>query len=519
MPATNLKDRAAQGFLWSAVNHGAMQVLNAVFGIVLARLLTQEDYGLIGMLTVFTLIANSLQDSGFVTALTNKRDATRSDYNAVFWFNIVVSLCLYLLFFACAPLIADFFGEPILTPLSRYYFFGFFIASFSIVPRAILFRQLRQRELAIMGLVSLLVSGTVGIAMALGGMAYWGLATQTLTFNLMVTLLSWAFSGWRPSPPTPKGGGGTGPIREMFGFSSKMLITNIFIGVNNNIFSLVLGKLYTKHEVGTYNQANKWNTMGASTITGMVQGVAQPTFVQVGDDPERLRRAFSKMLRLTCFVSFPVMFGLALVAPEFITVLITDKWLPSARLMQLLCIGGAFLPIATLYYNLIIARGKSDIYMWNTIAQGCAILASILMVHATSHLSPLTSHLSPPTSHLSPLTSHLSPPTSHLPPHSLDLMVLAYVAIVILWVGIWHFFLYQEIRYPFRSALRDILPFLLVAAAAMAVTCFATRWIASPRLLLASRIPLAVLLYLGLLWLFGANILRECIGYLLKKKK
>ena len=458
-----------------------MQVLNAVFGILLARQLSQADYGLIGMLTIFTLIANSLQDSGFVTALTNKKDATHKDFNSVFWFNIGVSFCLYVLFWGCAPLIAQFFNEPILTNLSRYYFFGFFIASFSIVPRAILFRQIKQKELAIMAIVSLLVSGVVGIVMAYNGMAYWGLATQTIVFNLMVSILSWILSGWKPSWRYS-----SQPTREMFAFSSKMLMTNIFIGVNNNIFSVVLGKIYTKHEVGTYNQANKWNTMGASTITGMVQGVAQPTFVQMGDDPERLRRAFSKMLRFTCFVSFPVMFGLALVAPEFITVLITDKWLPSAHLMQLLCIGGAFLPIATLYYNLIIARGKSDVYMWNVIAQGCAILGSILMVYAAG--------------------GHIT--------H----MVLAYVAIVILWVGIWHRFLYQEIRYPFLSALRDILPFLLIAAATMTATYFATRWIGSPLLLLVSRILLAALLYLALLWLFGAKILRECIGYLLKKK-
>lgn len=498
MLTTDLKTKAARGFLWGALNNGAMQVLNAVFGIVLARKLDQADYGLIGMLTIFTLVANSLQDSGFVTALTNKRNATHHDYNAVFWFNIGVSFILYVLFFCCAPLIAYIYHEPILTNLSRYYFAGFFIASFSIVPRAILFRQIKQRELAIMGLISLIISGTVGIIMAYNGMAYWGLATQTITFNLMVSILSWVLSGWKPCLPTPKGGWWTffAPIREMFSFSSKMLITNIINQVNNNIFSVVLGLLYNKNVVGTYTQANKWNTMGASTITGMVQGVAQPTFVEVGDDLERLRRAFSKMLRFTSFVSFPVMFCLALVAPEFIVTLIKEKWLPSAHLMQILCIGGAFLPIATLYFNLIISRGKSDVYMWNVIAQGCAILGAILMIHGIEFLIPHSSFLIP---------------------HSVTLMVLAYVLIVILWTGIWHRFLYQEIRYPFLSALKDMLPFLLTAGVTMLITWFATRWIESPPILLIVRILMATLIYLGLLWLFGAKILRECIGYLMKR--
>jgi O-antigen/teichoic acid export membrane protein len=271
--------------------------------------------------------------------------------------------------------------------------------------------------------------------------------------------------------------------------------------VNNNIFPLVLGRIYTKDEVGTYTQANKWNIMGASTITGMVQGVAQPTFVEVGDDLERLRRAFSKMLRFTSFVSFPVMFCLALVAPEFIVTLLKEKWLPSAHLMQILCIGGAFLPIATLYFNLIISRGKSDVYMWNVIAQGCAILGAILMVYGFGFRN-----------------LEFSLFTFDFSLQTLTLMVLAYVAIVILWTGIWHRFLYQEIRYPFRSALKDMLPFLLFAAVTMFITWFATRWIDNLLILLIVRIILAASIYLGLLWFFGAKILKECIGYLLKRK-
>ena len=212
--------------------------------------------------------------------------------------------------------------------------------------------------------------------MAYNDLAYWGLATQTILFNLTVSVLSWIVSGWRPSLTVT-----LQPIREMFGFSSKMLITNIFNQINNNIFALVIGKLYTKTEVGLYSQANKWNMMGAQTITGMVQGVAQPTFVQVGDDKDRLCHSFSKMLRFTCFVSFPVMFGLSLIAPEFIVILITDKWLPSALLMRILCVGGAFLPISTLYFNMLIARGKSNIYMWNIICQGLVMLASIITIH------------------------------------------------------------------------------------------------------------------------------------------
>lgn len=474
--AESLKDKTAKGFFWGLMSNGLMQVLNAVFGIVLARRLSQDDYGLIGMMTIFTCIASSLQDSGFISALTNRREPSHRDYNAVFWFNVGVSGCLYVLFFACAPLLAVFYDEPLLTSLFRYYSLGFVAAAFSIVPRAMLFKQMRQRELAVVSVVSLAVSGSVGVGMAWCGMAYWGLATQSICYTALVSVLSWVLSGWRPSRVVS-----LEPVREMFGFSSRMLVTSIFSQVNNNVFSVVLGRFYSKSEVGLYNQANKWNTMGASTINGMVQGVAQPAFVAVGDDVVRLRRVFSKMLRFTCFVCFPLMFGLAMVAPEFIVILITDKWLPSAELLRVLCVGGAFLPVSTLYYNVVISRGRSDVFMWNTIAQGVAILAAILLIEFMGG--------------------------------GIVMMVYAYVAIVIVWVGVWNWFVWREIGFGLVQSLRDIVPFVVISGAAVLGAYFATLGVGNVYVLFVCRVLLAAVLYLGLMWVCGAKILRECLAF------
>ncbi|MCM1080041.1 MAG: lipopolysaccharide biosynthesis protein [Bacteroidales bacterium] len=476
-----LKEKTAKGFLWGAMNNSAMQILNMIFGVVLGRLLSKEDYGLIGMMVIFTSIAAALQDSGFVTALTNRKNATHVDYNSVFWFNIGVSAGIYCLFFLGAPLLSSFYDEPLLTPLFRYYSLCFLAASFSIVPRAMLFKQLRQKELAVISTVSLLVSGIVGISMAFAGMAYWGLATQSLVYTLTVSGISWIISGWRPSLDiTVK------PVREMFGFSSRMLLTNIFQQVNNNIFAVILGKMYSKSEVGIYNQANKWNTMGASVITGMVQGVAQPAFVEIGDDKERLCRAFSKMLRFTCIVSFPVCFGLALVAPEFIVILITEKWLPSAFLMQTLCIGGAFLPVSALYYNMVISRGKSNIYMWNITCQGITMLSAILAIHLMGG--------------------------------SITDMVGTYVAVIILWTAIWHYFVWREIGFSALQAVKDILPFILIAGMTMLITRSITCGIDSILLLLTARIGIAAVIYAALLWMFRAEEMKECLSFLRRKK-
>lgn len=486
MPEQSLKDKTAKGFLWGALNNGTMQILNAVFGIIIARELTQEDYGLVGMLLVFSTIAAALQDSGFVTALVNKKDATHRDYNSVFWFNICISFLLYIILCAASPLIAKVYNEPRLVSLACYQFIGFFIASFSIIPRAILFKNLRQKELAIMSVVSLTLSGCVGVAMALNGMAYWGIATQSITFTLSNVIISWWYSKWRPSLKIS-----IQPVREMFGFSSKMLVTYIFNCINNNIFSVLLGLFYRADTVGTYNQANKWNLMGAQTITGMVQGVAQPTFVQVGDDMERLRRSFRKMLRFTSFVAFPCMFGLALIAPEFITITITEKWISSAMLMRILCIGGAFLPIATLYFNLIISRGKSDVYMWNIISQGCIMTLTACLVHFLD--------------------------INIMGFSGVTLMVMLYAAIIILWIGIWHYFLWREIRLSLFQAITDMAPFMLIAVIAIFGAYYSTLWADNAYILLSLRIIIAAAIYIGILWILGANILKESLSYLKKK--
>lgn len=488
MAEENLKDKAARGIIWSGISNGSMQVLNAVFGIVVSRILTQDDFGLVGMLTIFSTLASAVQESGFVSALTNRRNATYDDYNSVFWFNVISAGIMYVILWFSAPLIAMYYHEPRLIPLSRYAFIGFFIASFSTTPRAILFKNIRAKEQTFISILALVSSGLVGLTMALCGMSYWGIATQSIVFVTVGTIATWHFSRWRPSLKfTFK------PVREMFGFSSKMLVTNIFNCVNNNVFTLVLGNSYKPSEVGSYTQANKWNTMGSQFITGIVQGVAQPTFVQVGRDSQRLRQTFRKMLRFTSFISFPLMFLLLTVAPEFITFLLTDKWLSSARYLQALCVSGAFLPITALYYNFIISRGKSSIYMGNIIVQGCVQLLMLFSI----------------------MRFHLE----FLGMTGIRLMITFYVSLNVLWLFIWHYFLWREIRLPLFSALKDVLPFMLIAIVSSSAAYFATTGIEDELGLIISRAAISLSIYVGLLWITHATILRESLTYLLKRKK
>lgn len=201
MPEHSLKEKTAKGLLWGGINNGAMQVLNLIFGIITARILNDSDYGMVGMLSIFSLIAGSLQESGFTAALANKQEARHEDYNAVFWFCSGLSLCLYLILAGCAPLIADFYHNEALISLARYSFLGFFIASLGIPHSTYLFRNLMVKQKALSCIIALIVSGCVGVTMALLGYSYWGIATQSIVYVSVINLCYLHFSPWRPTLP------------------------------------------------------------------------------------------------------------------------------------------------------------------------------------------------------------------------------------------------------------------------------------------------------------------------------
>lgn len=478
MAEQSLKEKTAKGLFWGGLSNGVQQLLNLFFGIFLSRILTPDDYGMVGMLSIFSLIAGSLQESGFIAALANKREISHKDYNAVFWFSTGLSACLYLILFFCAPLIAQFYNTPQLTALARYSFLGFFIASLGIAHSAYLFRNLMVKQKAIAVTIGLIASGTIGVTMAFLGFAYWGIATQSIVYVGTVNICYWRFSPWRPTLSFD-----FRPLKGMLSFSSKLLATNIFNHINNNILTVILGKFYSGQEVGYFTQANKWNSMGYSVVSGTVNSVAQPVLSTLSDDRERQQRAFRKMLRFTAFISFPAMLGLLLIAPELIILSITDKWLPSASILQLLCIGGAFIPVTNLYSNLIISKGKSNIYMWNTICLGIIQLVTMLLLY----------------------------------PYGIRTMISIYVAINICWLLVWHYFVWREIRLSLFMALKDVLPFAVIAAGVMAAAYYITIGITNLYLLIISKILIAALLYTAIMWLSRSVTFRESLHYIIKK--
>jgi O-antigen/teichoic acid export membrane protein len=475
----NLKQKTAQGLFWGFLSSGGMQLLNLIIGIFLARLLSPGEYGIVGMLAIFTLLANNLQESGFGVALVNIKDIKHNDYNAVFWFNIAMSLLLYLILFLCAPLIAAFFRQPCLTSLSRFLFLGIIFAAVGISPNAMLVRSLKMKEKAITSLSALIISGTVGVIMAFKGFSYWSLATQQVLYNVVISIGRFYYTRWCPTFKVD-----FTPVKQMFSFSYKVLITAVLTTVNNNMLTVIFGRLFPAQSVGNFTQANKWNTMANQLVTNTVAQVAQPVLTRVTDDNERQRRIFGKMLRFTAFLSFPALFGLALVAPQVILLAIGDKWIDSIPLLQILCISGAFIPLYTVYQNLYLSRGKSGTYMWLTIGQIAIMLIAVLACHSLG----------------------------------IKAMVIAFACINILWLLAWQVFAYRLIGYRFISMLRDLLPFMLIALAVMVLTYFVTLYISNMWMLLAARVLLAAALYLMVMKLLRARILEECIEFIRSKK-
>lgn len=481
MSNNSLKEKTAKGLLWGGLNNTLQQLLNLVFGIFLSRILSRTDYGMIGMLSIFSLIASSIQESGFTAALTNKKDIQDKDYNAVFWFSSLMGLSLYLILSLCSPLIAGFYNNPELEALSRYSFLGILISSMGTAQSAYIYKNIMVKQRTIISTVSLFTSGCVGIFMAVNGYAYWGIATQNIIYVSSTTCMLWYFSPWRPTFNID-----FSPLKNMFSFSSRLLITNIFGHINYNILSVILGRFYSSQEVGDFNQANKWNYMSYSIITGTINGVAQPVLSKISDDKERQKRVFRKMLKFTSFISFPLMFGLSLTAHELITITITSKWSDSADILQILCIGGAFSSITFLYSNLIISKGKSKIFMWNTISLGLTQILIMILSY----------------------------------PYGIPIMIKLYVGINIMWMFVWQYFVWKEIGLSLTEALKDILPYFVASSATMLITGYITgTFISNIYLSFISKILMAAGIYITVVWLSGSVIIKESYNYLVKKKK
>lgn len=470
----SLKSKTTKGLLWGGMASIIQQFLGFGFGILLNRKLEPEDYGLIGLITIFSVLASAFQESGFIYGIVNKKEVQHKDYNAVFWTSVGIGTFIYIALFFAAPLIALHYEQPILVDLSRFTFLSFWLGSFGVAHNAYLFRNLKIKERVITGTLALIASNSIGVYLAYKDYAYWAFAVQIVSYSGFNMLGFWYFSKFRPNLTFD-----FQPIRDIFGFSSKILVTNIFININKNVYAAVLGTHYTEKELGYTINPNKWSQMAQSILTNMVNNVTQPILREIEHEKDRQVRVFRKLISFTAFLAFPMLFGLTTVAQDFIVITITDKWLQSVIFLQIFCIGAAFDSVSNVFSSLIISKGKSQVYMRNIIAFGLLQIA-ILVFGKSLGIETLIA-----------LTSGLNA----------------------LWIFVWYASAKPYMTYSFSHLIQDVFSYAILAGISCLAAHYSTTSIANLYLRFASTIAVAVCAYIIVNRIFKPSILLELFSY------
>lgn len=370
----SLKQKTVKGIGWSAVDNVSGYAVTFVVGIILARLLSPEDYGLLGLIAIFTAICNCFIGSGFSSALIRKKDATEDDYNTVFIFNLVTSILLYGVMFFCAPLIADFFDRQELVALTRVSTIGLIIGSLAFVQRTRLTKRIDFKTQTKITIISSLVRGIVGITSALAGKGVWALVYQELSGSATSTVLLIYFNKW-----FPKLRFSTKCFRELFGYSSKLLVSGIIDTVWKEIYQVVIGKCYAPATLGQYTRAKMFSDMLSSNLTSVVQRVSFPVLSQIQDEPIRLREGYRSIIRTTMLITFCVTLMLAAIAKPMVLVLIGEKWLQAATFLQIVCFSSMLYPLHAINLNILQVKGRSDLFLKLEVLKKIIAVGPLLM--------------------------------------------------------------------------------------------------------------------------------------------
>lgn len=372
----NLKQKTLYGLLWSAIERFSVQIIQFLVQIVVARLLVPSDYGMIGMLAIFLALAQTFTDGGFGNALIQKKDRTQTDYYTVFWFNLCVGICLAIAFFLSAGAIARFYRLPTLEIVIQIMSINLIILALQIVHKTILTINIDFKTQAKSSLFSVLVAGIVSIVMAYKGCGVWALVAQSIIINFLQTALFWYWVKWRPKLVFSKAS-----FKKLFSFGSKILGANLIHTIYLNLYTLVIGKKFSSHTLGLYTRADQFAQFPSSNITGILWRVTYPIMSSIQDDNQRLTNIYRSYVRLSAFIIFPLMMGLAALAEPFIVFILTKKWIGVVPILQIICFSYMFYPINAIAQNLMQVKGRSDLFLRLEIVKkiiGVALLFAIL---------------------------------------------------------------------------------------------------------------------------------------------
>lgn len=333
-------------------------VISFVVGIVLARLLSPREFGLIGMIIVFVAISESFINSGFSNALIRKQNCTNTDYSTVFYFNLVVGFLFFLLLNISTPAISSFFNEPELQPIVRVMAWILMVNSLSIIQRTILVKRVDFKLFARVSIISSLSSGAIALIMAFNGYGVWSLVAQRLSRQIFETLFLWIWNNWRPQFLFS-----WDSFKELFGFGSKLLISGLIDTIYRNVYYLIIGKFFSAQELGYYTKADDFKRIPSEGLNGVISRVSFPVLSSIQNNKPRLKTNYQKLIRSTMFITFILMMGLAAVSEPMVITLIGEKWRPSIVYLQLLCFVGMMYPLHALNLNMLQVSGRSDLFL------------------------------------------------------------------------------------------------------------------------------------------------------------
>ena len=374
MSDSSLRNTTIKGVGWSFTDSLLNQGTSFLVGIILARLLSPEEYGLLGILLIFIVISESIVNSGLSSALIRKQNTIEQDYNTVFITNLILSFVMYAVLFACAPLISLFFEKPQLTILLRVMGIIVIFNALSIVPYTKLTKDIDFKRITYCSFAGSIVSGIVGITMAITNHGVWSLVGQQMSKQLIYSLLLIISNKWKPQIQFS-----IKRFKELWEFGWKLLVSGLINTIWNEIYKVVIGKCYTPSTLGQYTQAHLYSDIFSRNLSGIIQRVSYPVLSKMQDDKERMKRAYRLVIKVTMLVSFVFMFGLAGCAKQFIYVLIGEQWLPCVGYLQILCFSMALYPLHSINLNMLQVQGRSDLFLKLEIIKKCIAVLPLLL--------------------------------------------------------------------------------------------------------------------------------------------
>ena len=358
MAEQSLKDKTVKGTVWSGIDNVVQFGVTFLVSIVLARLLSPDDYGLIGIVGIFTAICQTLINAGFASALIRKKDTSDDDYNTAFIVNLGLSLFLYIIIFLCSPWIAEFFKREELTPLVRVSSLGIIIGALAIVQQTRLTKRIDFKTQTKITLIASVTSGVVGIIMALMKCGVWSLVAQQLSSNVLRTILLWIYNKWSPRLKFS-----SSSFHELFGYGWKMMLSGLLDTVWKELYQVVVGKFYTPATLGQYTRAKQFSTLFSSNLTTVIQRVTFPVLSNIQDEKERMVSAYRRIIKVTMFITATSMFLLGAISEPLLYCLIGPKWHEAALYLPLICISGSLYPLHAINLNMLQVQGRSDLFL------------------------------------------------------------------------------------------------------------------------------------------------------------